>query len=55
MDTLAPWAEPALTTAEELLRLPEDRWRYELVEGRLVRTSPTGARHGRVVMALLFP
>ena len=53
METVAPWAEPVLMTAEELLRLPDDEWRYELVEGRLVRMSPTGGRHGRVVMALL--
>ncbi|MDQ2742419.1 MAG: Uma2 family endonuclease [Chloroflexota bacterium] len=51
---LAPWAEPVLMTAEELLRLPEDEWRYELVEGRLVRMSPTGWGHGQVVMALLW-
>jgi Uma2 family endonuclease len=54
MEALAPWAEPVLMTAEELLRLPEDEWCYELVEGRLVRMSPTGSRHGRVVMALLL-
>ncbi len=53
MEMLAPWAEPVLMTAEELLRLPDDEWRYELVEGRLVRMSPTGWSHGRVVMALL--
>ncbi len=54
METLAPWAEPVLMTAEELLRLPDDEWCYELVEGRLVRMSPTGGRHGCVVMALLW-
>jgi len=54
METLAPWAEPVLMTAEELLRLADDEWRYELVEGRLVRMSPTGGRHGRIVMALLL-
>jgi Uma2 family endonuclease len=52
MDTLAPWAEPVLMTADELLHLPEDGWRYELVEGRLVRMSPTGDQHGYVVAAL---
>ena len=54
MEALAPWAEPVLMTAEELLRLPEDGWCYELVEGRLVRMSPTGAEHGRIVIALLL-
>src|SRR5438270_6045794 len=53
METLAPWAEPVLMTAEDLARLPDDEWRYELVEGRLVRMSPTGGQHGRIVMALL--
>jgi Uma2 family endonuclease len=54
MEALAPWAEPVLMTADELLRLPEDVWRYELVEGRLVRMSPTGGEHGLIVMALLM-
>jgi Uma2 family endonuclease len=54
MEALAPWAQPVLLAAEELLRLPEDEWCYELVEGRLVRMSPTGNRHGRIVMALLL-
>jgi Uma2 family endonuclease len=53
METLAPWAEPVLMTADELLRLPDDGWCYELVEGRLVRMSPTGGKHGLVVMTLL--
>lgn len=53
METVAPWAKPVLMTAEELSRVPEDGWSYELVEGRLVRMSPTGGKHGRVVMALL--
>lgn len=53
MEALAPWAEPVLMTADELLRLPDDGWRYELVDGRLVRMSPTGGTHGLVVMALL--
>lgn len=54
MEALAPWAEPVLITAEELLQLPDGEWRYELVEGRLVRMSPTGGRHGRIVMRLLL-
>src|SRR5947209_4680727 len=53
MEALAPWAEPVLMTADELLRLPDDGWRYELVEGRLVRMSPTGGSYGLIVMALL--
>jgi Uma2 family endonuclease len=37
-----------LMTAEELLRLPDDGWRYELVEGELKRMSPAGFQHGRI-------
>ena len=47
-DTVAPWAEPVLYTAEDLARLPEDGWRYELVQGRLVRMAPTGFEHSEV-------
>jgi Uma2 family endonuclease len=33
-------------TAEELLRMPRDGWRYELVEGELRRMPPPGFQHG---------
>jgi Uma2 family endonuclease len=52
-DTLAPWAElvpdqPPMTV-DELLALPDDdRWVYELVEGRLVRMPPPGGEHGEI-------
>jgi|CXWL01.1.fsa_nt_gi Uma2 family endonuclease len=42
----------ATVTADELLRLPDDGWRYELVEGELRRMSPPGHSHGRVAMNL---
>lgn len=35
-----------LVTAEEFARLPDDDHRYELVEGRVIKMSPPGARHG---------
>lgn len=43
---LAPWGElvrgtPPMT-AETLLTLPDDGWRYEVVEGRLVRVAGSG-------------
>jgi Uma2 family endonuclease len=41
-----------LVTADELERLSEDDWRYELVRGRLVRMSPVAPRHGRVTVTL---
>lgn len=41
-----------LVTADELAKFPDDDFRYELVDGRVVRMSPVGFRHGRTVMAL---
>jgi Uma2 family endonuclease len=35
-----------LVTAEEFARIPDDDQHYELVEGRVVRMSPPGSRHG---------
>lgn len=35
-----------LLTAEDLLRMPRDGWRYELVEGELRRMPPPGFQHG---------
>jgi Uma2 family endonuclease len=43
-----------LVTAEELERFPEDDCRYELVKGRIVRMSPVGWQHGKVVARLLL-
>jgi Uma2 family endonuclease len=40
-------------TADELLRLPDDGWRYELVRGELRKMSPSGARHGRVAAQII--
>jgi Uma2 family endonuclease len=39
-----------LVTAEELEKFPDDDYRYELVQGRVIRMSPTGAVHGWLVM-----
>jgi Uma2 family endonuclease len=36
------------TTAEDLLRLPDDGFRYELVRGELTKMSPAGHKHGRI-------
>ena len=45
-ETPAPWAEivprRGRTTVEEMLRLPDDGWRYEVVEGVLVRMAGSG-------------
>jgi len=40
------------TTAEELLRLPDDGLRYELVRGELKKMAPVGNEHG--ALAALF-
>ena len=46
-------ATERLVTAEEFERMPEStRYRYELVEGRLVRMSPVNFDHGSVVLRL---
>ena len=39
-------------TAEELERFPDDDYRYELVRGRIIRMSPVGYLHGRIVVRL---
>jgi Uma2 family endonuclease len=43
-----------LVTAEELERYPDDDYRYELVEGRIIRMSPVGYDHGRVVARAIY-
>lgn len=35
------------TTADDLLRMPDDGFRYELVRGELIKSSPAGNKHGR--------
>ena len=35
-----------LMTADELLMMPEDGYRYELIRGVLIRKMPPGDRHG---------
>lgn len=38
-----------LTTADELLRMPDDGYRYELIKGELVRMAPAGFEQGTIV------
>jgi Uma2 family endonuclease len=38
-----------LITADELLMMPDDGYRYELLRGVLIRKMPPGHRHGNVV------
>ncbi|MGH9883505.1 MAG: Uma2 family endonuclease, partial [Pyrinomonadaceae bacterium] len=44
-----------LVTADELLAMPDDGYRYELVKGELIRMSPTGHEHGIVAMRIAAP
>ena len=44
-----------LMTAEELLRLPDDGYRYELVRGELRKMAPAGHVHGRVAINVTTP
>lgn len=43
-----------LVTAEELERFPSDDYRYELVDGRLMRMSPVGFEHGVIVARVMW-
>ncbi len=54
----ATWAELVPNvgpmSADELMELPDDDWRYELVAGRRVRLPPTTLRHDIVASNLLW-
>ncbi|MDQ2854693.1 MAG: Uma2 family endonuclease [Acidobacteriota bacterium] len=43
------------TTADELFAMPDDGFRYELVEGELIRMAPAGAEHGKVTVKITVP
>jgi Uma2 family endonuclease len=55
-NTLAPWAEivPGVgpVTVDALLTLSDDQWRYEVVEGVLVRVAGSGDRASTIAVAL---
>ena len=42
----------ALMTAEELMELPDDGFRYELINGELEKMPPPGSPHGRIAFQL---
>lgn len=46
---------PQLVTAEELLRMPDDGYRYELVRGELRKRAPAGYLHGRIAINITTP
>ena len=41
-------SKAGLVTAEELLNMPDDGYRYELVRGELRKMAPAGARHSSI-------
>lgn len=43
-----------MMTADELLHLPDDGFRYELVRGELRKMSPTNLEHGDVAMLIAY-
>ena len=45
----------ALMTAEEFMELPDDGYRYELINGELERMPAPGFPHGRIVLRLMVP
>jgi Uma2 family endonuclease len=42
-------------TAEDLLHLPDDGFRFELVRGELHKRAPAGGNHGAIAMNLAGP
>lgn len=42
-------------TAEDLLRMPRDGFRYELIRGHLRKMAPAGHIHGRVALNISTP
>jgi len=44
-----------VSTADELLRKPDDGYRYELVKGELRKMAPAGYEHGATVMNISTP
>ena len=44
----------ALMTAEELMQLPDDSYRYELINGELEKMPSPGPPHGRIAFRLVY-
>ena len=48
-------ASTALMTADELMQLPRDGFRYELINGEVEKMPPPGHPHGRITLRLSVP
>jgi Uma2 family endonuclease len=44
-----------LVTADELLHIPDDGFRYELVQGELRKMAPAGHEHGSTTINITLP
>ncbi len=44
-----------ITTADELLHMPDDGYRYELIEGELRKMPPSGSEHGCLAVEIAIP
>ncbi|HEX9925100.1 MAG TPA: Uma2 family endonuclease [Anaerolineae bacterium] len=53
-DKVEAAAVSTLVTADELLHLPANGHRYELVKGELIEMSPASPRHGRIANIITF-
>ena len=55
-EPFAPWAEEVPTanrlTVDDLARLPDDGWVYELVQGRLLRMPLSGGEASKIALRL---
>lgn len=41
-----------LKTTQDLLKMPDDGWRHELLEGEIIRMPPPGSPHGSIEIRL---
>ncbi len=52
-DNSVPLVKPLLVTADDLLKMPRDGMRRELLNGELLTMSPASAEHGRIAAVIL--
>ncbi|MBI1293805.1 Uma2 family endonuclease [bacterium] len=52
--TARPWPEPGQWTYADYARLPDDNWKYEVIEGVLYMTPSPNTKHQRIIFRLLL-